>query len=355
MNEAFLPPIAERGERKNAVGDGLPYLPVALLDVHNQLFAARRPFGGSVGERRISVRIEAWRNPPADTVRLVLQATATLAELFVPNIIASELLSGLTVAGASASEETHALLLELAVVDLMERLEAAFGEQVHLAAGLSANDLPIGVTLQVTTERENAFDLHVKLPADVARMLGEIFPSETVPPLSSMAALPFPVTVLAGATVLTMTELRSLRPGDIVLFDDRPASGAIAVFGERYMAPVYHQGNSLVLASTLQRITGADRIWAPDDTLERNGIVTTNAPDMASLDDLPVRVHFEVGRQEMTLHELRSLTGGSILPVAPLIDEAVNIVANGRVIGRGTITRLGEGLGVVITRLSGDE
>lgn len=355
MNEAFLPPAVEKGGHRNATGNGFPYLPADLLDVHNQLFAARRPFVCSVGEMRFSVRIRPCRDLSADTVRLVLQATETLAEFYVPKTLAAELLSGLKVAGASPSDQASALLLELAVIDLIERLEAALGERVHLAVGPSAADLPIRAALHIMPEQGSAFDIALKLPADVARMMGGIFPSEATLPLSSMAGLPFSVVVIAGATVFTMAELRSLRPGDIALFDVFPTSGAVAVFAERYMAPVNREGNSLALASTPQRITGAERIWSLDDTLERNGIVTTNAPDMASLDDLPVRVHFEIGRQEMTLHEIRSLTSGTILPVAALMDEAVNIVANGRVIGRGTITRLGEGLGVVIARLSGDE
>jgi type III secretion protein Q len=190
---------------------------------------------------------------------------------------------------------------------------------------------------------------------NAAHRLGQALPLDSAPQLSDMKALPFPVTILAGMTALSLAELRSLRPGDIVLFDERATSGGVAVFAERYIAQVHNRANSFLLASKPQKTSGTDRLWTPTDTLERNGMMTTNTPDMASLDDLPVRVHFEIGRQDMPLQEIRSLTTGTILPVAPLMDDAVNIVANGRVIGRGTITRLGEGLGVVITRLIGDE
>lgn len=245
--------------------------------------------------------------------------------------------------------------MELAVVDIIGKIEAALGEAVHLMAGSVTAELPIRAVLRLTPAQTNPYDLYLKLSAEAARMLGEALPLDTEPQLSGMAALPFPVTILAGTTALTLAELRSLRLGDIVLFDERPVSDGIAVFAERYIAPVHHRAASFMLASKPQTIAGADRVWAPIDNLERNGMMTTNTPDMASLDDLPVRVHFEIGRQEMLLQDIKSLTTGTILPVAPLMDDAVNIVANGRVIGRGTITRLGEGLGVVITRLSGDE
>ena len=62
-------------------------------------------------------------------------------------------------------------------------------------------------------------------------------------------------------------------------------------------------------------------------------------------------VHFEVGRLELSLGEIRRLAPGAVLPLMRPLDEALDIVANGRRIGSGTIVRIGDAVGVRVTRL----
>lgn len=74
------------------------------------------------------------------------------------------------------------------------------------------------------------------------------------------------------------------------------------------------------------------------------------APD-TDLDGLPVRLMFELGRVELSLGEIRRLAPGAVVPLARPRDEALDIVANGRRIGRGSIVAIGDSLGVRVTRL----
>jgi type III secretion protein Q len=69
------------------------------------------------------------------------------------------------------------------------------------------------------------------------------------------------------------------------------------------------------------------------------------------LDDLPVKLVFELGRLELSLGEIRQLVPGALLPLARPLEESLDIVANGRRIGRGALVQLGDSLGVRITRL----
>ena len=78
----------------------------------------------------------------------------------------------------------------------------------------------------------------------------------------------------------------------------------------------------------------------------RNG-----APQDAGLGDLPVQVRFEFGRIELSLNEIQNLAPGTILQLARSPGEAVDIVANGKRIGLGAMVRIGDSLGVRITRL----
>jgi type III secretion protein Q len=78
------------------------------------------------------------------------------------------------------------------------------------------------------------------------------------------------------------------------------------------------------------------------------------AADEAELDSLPVQVVLEFGRITMSVGELRQLAPGVILPVTLNADDAIDVIANGKRIGRGSLVRVGDGLGVRISRLTQD-
>ena len=70
-----------------------------------------------------------------------------------------------------------------------------------------------------------------------------------------------------------------------------------------------------------------------------------------NLDDIPVKLLFEFGRIELSLAEIRQLAPGAIVPIARPLEDSVDIVANGRRIGRGNLVQIGDSLGIRITRL----
>jgi type III secretion protein Q len=84
--------------------------------------------------------------------------------------------------------------------------------------------------------------------------------------------------------------------------------------------------------------------------MERAVNDVAEVPD-ADLDGIPVRLIFELGRTEMSLAEIRRLAPGAIVPLARLHHQAVDIVANGRRIGRGALVEIGDSLGVRVTKL----
>jgi type III secretion protein Q len=74
-------------------------------------------------------------------------------------------------------------------------------------------------------------------------------------------------------------------------------------------------------------------------------------PDDSAFDDLPVRLVFELGRVELSLGEAQQLAPGALVPLARPVDEPLDIMANGRRVGRGTLVRIGQNLGVRIVSL----
>ena len=75
----------------------------------------------------------------------------------------------------------------------------------------------------------------------------------------------------------------------------------------------------------------------------------------SDLDDLPVRLVFEFGRIELPLGEFQRLAPGALVPLARPLDEPLDIMANGRRLGRGALVQIGESLGVRIVSIVGNE
>ncbi|TIW52218.1 MAG: YscQ/HrcQ family type III secretion apparatus protein, partial [Mesorhizobium sp.] len=71
----------------------------------------------------------------------------------------------------------------------------------------------------------------------------------------------------------------------------------------------------------------------------------------STLDELPVALAFEIGRTAMPLGEVRQLAPGAVVALADVTEANVDIIANGKRVGRGEIVRIGESLGVRILRM----
>ena len=69
------------------------------------------------------------------------------------------------------------------------------------------------------------------------------------------------------------------------------------------------------------------------------------------LDELPVRLVFEVGRADFTLGEIRRLAPGAVVPLVRPLSKALDVVANGKRIGSGTLIKVGDSIGVRITKV----
>ncbi len=75
--------------------------------------------------------------------------------------------------------------------------------------------------------------------------------------------------------------------------------------------------------------------------------------DIPPFDELPVHLTFELGRLELSLGELSAIGPGHVFPLPGGADAAVNILANGRRIGRGEVVTIGESLGIRVLALFG--
>ncbi|GAB1387144.1 hypothetical protein MASR1M59_22920 [Melaminivora sp.] len=75
---------------------------------------------------------------------------------------------------------------------------------------------------------------------------------------------------------------------------------------------------------------------------------------MASLADLPVRLSFDLGELTLTLAQLQALQPGQALALGRPLAGAVQVRANGVLIGAGELVQIDGQLGVSLSHLWAD-
>src|SRR5262249_62408301 len=105
-------------------------------------------------------------------------------------------------------------------------------------------------------------------------------------------------------------------------------------------------------ARLTQANTDAAGEWCMQD---QTNAMPGGSVDEAALDQVPIRLVFEIGRLDVPLAEVRRLAPGYVLPLAKPCESAVDIVANGRRIGHGSLLKIGDSVGVRARGLTTDD
>lgn len=299
------------------------------------------PADAIAAEQRYLVRINI------DGREGLLLLSAALAETLLRDIDAS--LSAVTLAPVHA-----ALLLELTLQDCLDRLETISGCRIALQSLTKGAALPDGplaaLAISLDVQGFGASNCWLALARDDAVALARLLDTAAGIEKADAEDLAVPLCVRLASASPTVGELKTLRRGDVMLVDDEcgVATEAVAVIAERLIAPV-----DLVepgIRFSTRPVGGRGSAWEWSMETPPKGIGLTGLND-TEFDDLPIRVLFEIGRLELSIGELRRLDVGSLLPLARGADNAVDIVASGKRIGRGALIRIGESVGVRVTRL----
>ncbi len=67
--------------------------------------------------------------------------------------------------------------------------------------------------------------------------------------------------------------------------------------------------------------------------------------------DLPVDVHVELGQAQMTIQNILSFSVGTVVELDRLAGDPVDIVVNGKLIGKGEVMVVDENFGIRVTEL----
>jgi type III secretion protein Q len=340
--------------------DWLSALPAMRPDevaTFNAFYRRRGAITGTLAGRPVAIET-GWRSRRSASITdpcvLELAVDGEWGALVVPlrliDAIAAALPGAHSVAGLKS--EDAAIVLELVLTDALDALEAALGIRLSIvglrhAQANARRQESLGVMLRMGDFGPTPCEL--ALAPHHARRLAALLDRMAGPPAAALD-LDLPACLRVAAATLTLGSLRDLSPGDIVLVEQasRPDDSAVLVIAEHLVAPVTIEPDGCRLTAPPEGGRETTWEWSMEDNIDPG---KTKRLEDAALDAIPVRVIFELGRVELPLKELAALAPGAFVPLVRPVDEALDIVANGKRIGHGTLVRIGDSLGVRIIRL----
>ena len=160
-----------------------------------------------------------------------------------------------------------------------------------------------------------------------------------LPPRPPQQRLPLPLTLSLqwGEMGLTLDEIATLAIGDVLLPPPHPQLAQqllVCVEGRPFAYCQPHQQHLELTA--MHNAEPADP-FGPTE-----------------LEQLPIQVSFEVGRQTLDWHTLTSLQPGALIDLGTPLDGEVRIISNGHSLGVGRLVEIQGRLGVRVERLGNE-
>ena len=277
------------------------------------------------------------------------RATLTVPVALIDEIIAKAGGSTFTDIGPGST----LLLLEHLLTDQVSALEAALGETITFEdVSLSSPRAASPVMLQCVTATRS-YHVEVVLEANAAAFLARAASAAGANP-AALSSLPIEVGLRKGSARISRRLLESVRPGDVIVADAICAKNrAVAVVGERLAASAVIENESLRLLTPFTRLSGSElENWS---MTEHNTPRPADDAQQGHIDDIAVKLAFEMGRRDMSLGDLKTIAPGYIFDLSRTPENAIEIYAGSQRIGQGEIVQIGDALGVRVTRLFHNE
>jgi type III secretion system YscQ/HrcQ family protein len=333
-----------------------PLIALSHVQALNAVYRRRPPLAAAIGGRQTSI-IAAWLPPErrADlSYRVALRIDGEPGELWLPQSLLDVLVGSVDPALSleRLGPGRAAIILEFALDSVLTAVEMNLGCKLAVDAlsrqverPESDGQLPLFFTLVI--EELVTTGCELRIPPNCALRLAEVLDRHAG---ISRAVLDLPVSMClrVAAANLAAGEIERLSPDDVVLVDASclPGHAAIAVIGERLVAPVALSPEGHRLAAP--PIPAANSSWAwgmPTDAMAAAWEAG------AKTDNRPLHVLFEIGRFEMPASKFKQLAPNALLPLPPPHDHTVDIVVDGQRIGNGTLMQIGNRTGVRVNSL----
>jgi type III secretion protein Q len=242
---------------------------------------------------------------------------------------------------APADWPTAVLLaaLEFAAQGLASEVEAATRKSLRIVAvGGRPHIAALEAYAWQAMSSEHSLGGELLVDATAGRFLASALRDHpTVPTETDWGALPMRARLVVGWVDLSAAALRGLARRDVVLLDECLVSGGdrlMVLLGPRLGVPCGLEGRALQVLEGVQEIM-AD---VDDSVAEASGLI----------DDVPVRLTFDLGEREISLGDLRTLQPGYLFNLGRDPRSTVSIRVNGRLIGDGELVDIEGRVGVSV-------
>lgn len=192
--------------------------------------------------------------------------------------------------------------------------------------------------------------------------LQKIYQKAQFSPSKEDINLTFPFRIERGRSLLSLEEVQSLREDDIILLHD------VDLFRFRWMHTYFiaeTSNETFTVKTTIMEEKDDLPVGIIPDEVPDNGEDTNESVDAGKndgmglesadnkfdIDQLPVKITFDVGKKDFSLEQLKQLHEGYTFELDKKVEEEIQILANGQCIGQGEWVQIEDRLGVRITHL----
>ncbi len=309
----------------------------------------------------VSLRLgarDALASWPGAWARLDLLCADRTGALWLPNDLVEAILQGnhpdIDTARIDAADK--ALLVDAIENELIDRLSRASRAEIAVVSATvhgSVSD-PIDFVFLAQPDAGGepiplALQCHAVERDRIARaILAMPLQREAFPELKAEIAF------RCGHTTISLNEFAELEVGCGISLDDTTLSfqKIVAVVAERFVQSCNWQTIKPTLDGAILKPVDATTIHytANANVNDQPKKPNPGAPT-ASVSEVPVHLVFELGRTEIPVAELESLQAGYVFDLGKPLSQTVDILANGHRVGTGELVRLGETIGVRVSRL----
>lgn len=175
---------------------------------------------------------------------------------------------------------------------------------------------------------------------------------------TSLDWLRIPLPFVVGRSHISLREIGSVRPGDIISIEHWGSSGTALTVTAELGGPAGRrlvglaEGSRITLQQSKETAMNRD---TPEAGLTGHDDDATSLP-LDRLDALEVTLRFEVGELSVSLGELKGLNPGHVFELGHALNRSpVRIVAHGNVLGKGYLVAVGDQLGVRVSEFAPSE
>ena len=258
------------------------------------------------------------------------------------------------VALADVEPKILPLLIEESLSVLIANIERHFGPMRLSHAQLSCDALDTAHT---------AFLIEGFGPTPFPILLGQAYPrlSDIDRAIDKLESKPQPfhnigfgLAFRIGFTNIALGELESLEVGDAIVIETTfiAQQKLVCVVAESFAQYcTFSQGSATLGGTLLTKPDSVTQKFILEQHMADPHTLSAGAPP-ASLREMQVRLVFEIGRLEVPLEQIETLSAGYTFDIGKQQQNVIDIIAGGRKIGTGDLVRVADSIGVRVTSLN---